>query len=105
LWNAPWRWRNPIGSAWTICRRRFAEVLCPSLARRDSLRVWGSRYARLVLERCGGNTRDACRVLDISYHTLQAYLRHEDCQQRPRVARLPAWVRSTSDPRDEGPTE
>jgi transcriptional regulator with PAS, ATPase and Fis domain len=83
-------------------RGQFAEVLWPSLAQRDSLRVWGSRYARLVLERCGGNTRDACRVLDISYHTLQAYLRHEDSQCRPRVARLPAWVRSTSDPRGEG---
>ena len=32
-------------------------------------------YARLVLERCDGNKREACRVLDISYHTLQSYLR------------------------------
>ena len=38
------------------------------------MRAWGSRYARLVLERCGGNKRQACRVLDISYHTLDAYL-------------------------------
>jgi hypothetical protein len=29
-----------------------------------------------VLERCQGNKREACRVLDISYHTLQAYLRY-----------------------------
>jgi hypothetical protein len=29
-----------------------------------------------VLERCGGNKREACRALDISYHTLQAYLRY-----------------------------
>jgi hypothetical protein len=28
-----------------------------------------------VLERCHGNKREACRVLDISYHTLQGYLR------------------------------
>jgi transcriptional regulator with AAA-type ATPase domain len=28
-----------------------------------------------VLERCHGNKREACRVLDISYHTLQSYLR------------------------------
>jgi hypothetical protein len=26
-------------------------------------------------ERCQGNKREACRVLDISYHTLQSYLR------------------------------
>ena len=40
------------------------------------MRSWGSRYARLVLERCGHNKRRACAVLGISYHTLQAYLRH-----------------------------
>jgi transcriptional regulator with PAS, ATPase and Fis domain len=52
-----------------------SEVLGPSLADGDSMRAWGSRYARLVFERCGRNKRRACRVLDISYHTLQAYLR------------------------------
>ena len=36
-------------------RDHFAEVLWPSLAERESMRVWGSRYARLVFERCGGN--------------------------------------------------
>ena len=40
------------------------------------MRAWGSRYARLVFERCGRNKRHACRMLDISYHTLQAYLRY-----------------------------
>jgi hypothetical protein len=40
------------------------------------MRAWGSRYARLVLERCKNNKRQACKVLDISYHTLQAYLRY-----------------------------
>jgi transcriptional regulator with AAA-type ATPase domain len=39
------------------------------------MRAWGSRYARLVLERCANNKRQACRELGISYHTLQAYLR------------------------------
>ena len=28
-----------------------------------------------MLDRSQGNKREACRVLDISYHTLQAYLR------------------------------
>ena len=39
------------------------------------MRAWGSRYARLILDRCGGNKRETCRVLGLSYHTLQAYLR------------------------------
>ena len=86
-------------------RGHFAEVLWPSLAGRESLRVWGSRYARLVFERCGGNKSEACRVLDISYHTLEAYLRHSDHRRRPPVARLPAWVRSVSDPVDAPATE
>ena len=49
----------------------------PSIDRRETLRAWGGRYVRLVLERCSGNKREACRVLDISYHTLQAYLRQQ----------------------------
>jgi transcriptional regulator with PAS, ATPase and Fis domain len=57
-------------------RGDYGTTVMPSLARRDTLRAWGSRYARLVLERAQGNKREACRVLDISYHTLQAYLRY-----------------------------
>ena len=56
-------------------RGDYAEAILPSVKRNDTLRVWGSRYARLILERCQGNKREACRVLDISYHTLQAYVR------------------------------
>lgn len=41
----------------------------------ESMRVWGSRYARLVLDRCHGNKREACRMLGISYHTLEGHLR------------------------------
>jgi hypothetical protein len=29
-----------------------------------------------VLEKHGGNKRQACQALDISYHTLNAYLRY-----------------------------
>ena len=56
--------------------RDVTEVLQPSLSRADTMRMWGSRYARLVLERCGRNKRRACEVLGISYHTLQSYLRY-----------------------------
>ena len=39
-----------------------------------TLRGWSRRYAKLVLDRCEGNKRRACDVLDISYHTLQSLL-------------------------------
>ena len=54
----------------------YLPTLVPSLTARDTMRAWGSRYARLVLERCGNNKRKASRELGISYHTLQAYLRY-----------------------------
>ncbi|HEY7497953.1 MAG TPA: sigma 54-interacting transcriptional regulator [Vicinamibacterales bacterium] len=53
----------------------YLDVLQPSLRAREPLRAWASRYARLVLERCGNNKSQACRELGISYHTLRAYLR------------------------------
>ncbi len=53
----------------------YGEVLLPALRARSTMRAWGSRYARLVLERCSNNKRQACRELGISYHTLQGYLR------------------------------
>ena len=55
-------------------RDDFSDVLLPSMMRNDTLRAWGSRYVRLVLERSGRNKRKACRALGISYHTLQSYL-------------------------------
>ena len=54
----------------------YAEVLLPSVRAHDGMRAWASRYARLILERCGNNKRRACRELGISYHTLQAHLRY-----------------------------
>ena len=48
-------------------RGGYADASCPSLrAAIESMRAWGSRYARLVLERCGNNKRQACRELRIS---------------------------------------
>src|SRR5262245_46693577 len=56
----------------------YGEVLVPALQSRESMRAWGSRYARLVLERCQNNKRQACRELGISYHTLRAYLEFKE---------------------------
>jgi transcriptional regulator with AAA-type ATPase domain len=64
----------------------YQEILEPSLRRQDTMRDWGSRYARLVFERCGHNKRRACRELGISYHTLQAYLRFRPRPRGPREA-------------------
>jgi transcriptional regulator with PAS, ATPase and Fis domain len=86
-----------------LVRGEFAEVLAPSLDRRDSLRAWGSRYARLVFERCGRNKRRACRALGISYHTLQAYLRYSEGGTVEAPGSLPGWVRSASARDGDGP--
>ena len=58
-------------------RGKYGDVLVPALQLGDTMRAWGSRYAKLVLERNRGNKRQTCRVLDISYHTLNAYLRYQ----------------------------
>lgn len=68
-------------------RGDYGDVLVPAVQMGESMRAWGSRYARLVLERHAGNKRKACEALDISYHTLNAYLRY-----RPQVAHAPAIV-------------
>ena len=71
----------------------YEQVLAPSLRRRETMREWGGRYARLVLERCQNNKRRACRELGISYHTLQAYLR---VRHAPALPARPEAVRSIS---------
>ena len=76
---------------------RYGEILGPSVTAGESLRAWGSRYARLVFERCGRNKRAASRLLDISYHTLEAYLRYGNVSHNPR-RRLPGWTQGTSAP-------
>lgn len=70
-------------------RGTYGDVLVPAFRLGDTMRAWGSRYARLVLERHAGNKRQACRMLDISYHTLNAYLRY-----RPAPSAPPAEVAS-----------
>lgn len=58
-------------------RGLYGEVLMPAMQANETMRAWGSRYARLVLERCHGNKRKACRLLGITYHTLNAYLNYQ----------------------------
>ena len=72
-------------------RGEYEETLGPALAGDESFRRWGSRYARLVFERCGRNKRRACRVLDISYHTFK---RNSGTPHGGRATgkHLPAWV-------------
>jgi len=53
------------------------------------MRAWGSRYARLVLEKNAGNKRQACRALDISYHTLNSYLRYRPAKTPASAHRHP----------------
>ena len=56
-------------------RGDYGDILMPSFRRQETLKVWACRYARLMLERCKGNKREAARVLGISYHTLATYLK------------------------------
>src|SRR5688572_28636626 len=72
---------------------RYGEVLGPSIAASESMRAWGSRYARLVFERCGRNKRAAARYLDISYHTLEAYLGYGYTPAAAAGTRTPGWAR------------
>lgn len=62
---------------------RYRDAFPPDPTGDGTMRAWGSRYARYVLERANGNKREACRVLDISYHTLCAYLTYKG----PRLRR------------------
>jgi DNA-binding NtrC family response regulator len=74
---------------------RYGEILGPSVTAGESMRAWGSRYARLVFERCGRNKRAASKLLDISYHTLEAYLRYGNVSPKTR-RRLPEWTQGGS---------
>ena len=80
---------------------RYGEILGPSVTAGESMRAWGSRYARLVFERCGRNKRAASRLLDISYHTLEAYLRYGHASHSTR-RRLPEWTQGSSEPKAGG---
>ncbi len=66
-------------------RGEAVGALQDSLDHQDSMRTWGARYARLMLQRFDGNKRKTCDVLDISYHTLVAYLRWKPRSQSTAV--------------------
>jgi transcriptional regulator with PAS, ATPase and Fis domain len=56
----------------------YEQLVLPAVRARETMRAWGARYARVVLDRCNNNKRAACRELGISYHTLRAYLAYRD---------------------------
>jgi transcriptional regulator with PAS, ATPase and Fis domain len=73
-------------------RGQYHEVFKPSVEASETMRAWGSRYARMIFERCGHNKRKACRVLGISYHTLDGYLRYAKDRREGGRKTMPAWV-------------
>lgn len=65
----------------------YRDLIVHTAGERDvSLRTWSRRYARLVLDRCHGNRREACERLGISYHTLKIYLGPADTAVEEPVA-------------------
>jgi transcriptional regulator with PAS, ATPase and Fis domain len=81
----------------------YADTLGTSTACSETMRAWGSRYARLVLERCENNKRRACAALGISYHTLQAYLRYRPPGEPGKGARRkPVRARVTAATETDG---
>jgi transcriptional regulator with PAS, ATPase and Fis domain len=80
--------------------KEYRDVLLEIPGPDESLRAWSSRYVRLVLERCAGNKRRACEVLDISYHTLQSHLSYP---ARLRRRRRPIRLGTRGANRQDGP--
>jgi len=69
-------------------RGAYGEIVMPAVQANDTMRAWGSRYARLVLEQCEHNKRQTCERLGISYHTLNAYLNYRP-KDRSRAQQAP----------------
>jgi len=64
--------------------KEYHDVLRQIPGSDNTLRAWTSRYVRLVLERCDGNKRRACDVLNITYHTLKSHLEYDTAGNRLR---------------------
>jgi len=74
----------------------YRTVLQPAVTENDTIRAWARRYARLVLERCGGNRRQACARLGISYHTLRIYMRQMQDEDATSSSSMDAQVHDTT---------
>jgi transcriptional regulator with PAS, ATPase and Fis domain len=83
-------------------RGDFAEVLAPSLKLEETMRDWACRYVRLMFERCGRNKTLTCRRLDISYHTLQSYLRYVEWRVHGNRRRLAHRIPRTDARAEQG---
>jgi two-component system, NtrC family, response regulator HydG len=81
-------------------RGQYGEVLMPSVQANDTMRTWGSRYARLILERCNRNKRHACHVL--GYHPLNALLNHQRGRPPDAVSHDPGAASHRSRRRRKG---
>ena len=57
--------------------RSDEKLLHEALLQRFTEEEMNQRYARLILEELNGNKKEACRVLDINFHTLQRRLGEE----------------------------
>ena len=68
----------------------YGAILLPSFKRNETVRAWACRYARLMLDRCRGNKREAARVLGISYHTLTTYLKAGESEAGVSAESAPA---------------
>ncbi len=79
---------------------QYNDVFGPSMDAGETMRAWGSRYARIMFERCGKNKRKASRVLGISYHTLEGYLRYAQDKRRGGRKAMPAWVTTSYPPQE-----
>jgi transcriptional regulator with PAS, ATPase and Fis domain len=65
-----------------------SDLIREAASHGDTLRAWSSRYARTILNRCQGNKRRACEVLDISYHTLQTLVEYQAAPVPATAARV-----------------
>jgi hypothetical protein len=72
----------------------YRENLMPSFACVHRMREWGSRYPRLVLDRCGYNKRKAVASLGISYGAERPHFGATDRPQAsvPQEAAITATV-------------
>ncbi|HYM24548.1 MAG TPA: sigma-54 dependent transcriptional regulator [Vicinamibacterales bacterium] len=75
-----------VGGLPDVIGGRHVESLGRSLGEQHTLRTWACRYVRLTLQKCEGNKSRTARVLGISTHTLNTYLRSpQDARAEPEL--------------------